>query len=118
MLKPFFLLYGFALIFHSSYSQDLIDVTDQTIKVSGMKEEKLMFGFASGDKIIFSFEEINNKEVKEIEVIEYPSNSKFSDYKSKRSYKTLTVSRQGVYIFRFANSAIGGKVCKIRIQRV
>ena len=39
-----------------------------------------------GDKILFSFQEVNNKE---LEVIEYPFNSKFSDYISKKSEKSF-----------------------------
>lgn len=99
--------------------QEPVDVTDQTIKIGGLKEEELYFGFAAGDKIIFNFEEVNNKELKEIEIIEYPSNSKFSDYKTKRvENKTISVIKQGVYIFKLKNSALGGRICKIKIQRI
>jgi hypothetical protein len=100
------------------YSQDPIDVSEQTIKVGGFKEEELLFGFAAGDKIVFAFQEANNKELKEIEIIEYPNNSKFSDYKTSKVEKTFAVTKQGVYIFRFKNSALGGRVCKIKIQRI
>ena len=50
-----------------------IDVTEQTIKIGPMQEQELQFGFAAGDKILFQFKEINDKELKEIEVIEYPT---------------------------------------------
>jgi hypothetical protein len=38
------------------------------------------YGFAEGDQMIFSFEEL--KELKESEIIEMPTSSKFMDYKS------------------------------------
>ena len=100
-------------------AQELIDVTEQTIKIGGTKEEELYFGFAEGDKILFNFEEIDKKELKEVEIIEYPSNSKFSDFKTKKiENKTFLVNKTGVYLFRFKNSALGGRICKIKIQRI
>lgn len=102
-----------------SFGQDLVDVTDQTIKVGGMKEEQLMFGFAEGDKIVFNFKEVDGKELKELEIIEYPASSKYSDFKTaKIENKTLNVAKKAVYIFRFKNSALAGRICKIHIQRI
>ncbi|MGL5891133.1 MAG: hypothetical protein ACRC3B_14685, partial [Bacteroidia bacterium] len=70
-------------------------------------------------KILFSFSETDGKELKEVEITEYPSNSKFSDFKtSKIENKSIAVSRKGVYKFRFYNSAMLGRVCKIKIQRI
>jgi hypothetical protein len=99
--------------------QQTVDVTEQTIKIGGMKEEEIYIGFAAGDKIVFSFKETNRKELKEVEILEYPSNSRFSDFKvDKIERKELSVSKQAVYIFRFKNSALGGRVCNIQIQRI
>jgi len=96
-----------------------IDVTEQTIKIGATKSEEIYIGFAAGDKILFNFEEVNKKELKEIEILEYPDNSKFSDFKThKIETKTLSVSKQSVYIFRFKNSALAGRICKIKIQRI
>ncbi len=101
----------------ATFGQDAVDVTDQTIKIKG--DEELYFGFAQGDKIIFNFREIDNKEFKEIEIVEYPNNSKFSDFKtSKIENKTLTVTKQAAYIFRFKSGGVGGKICKVQIQRI
>lgn len=120
MTKPIIIIIG--LFFFTTtvvFGQEPIDITDQTIKLGGFKEEELYFGFATGDKIIFNFEEANNKELKEVEIVEYPTNSKFSDYKTKRvDNKTISVTKQGVYIFRLKNSALGGRICKIKIQRI
>lgn len=120
MKQKLLTLIGLTLFTLMTYAQqESIDVTDQAIKLGGLKEEELYFGFAAGDKILFNFKEGDSKELKEIEIIEYPNNSKFSDYKSKLvENKTITVSKQGIYIFRFKNSALTGRICKIKIQRI
>ena len=96
-----------------------IDVAENTVKISRFGEEIFYYGFTEGDQIIFSFEEVNGKELKEIEIVEMPSSSKFTDYKTKRiDKKRLTINRTGIYKFRFANSAITGRVCRFKIQRI
>jgi hypothetical protein len=41
------------------------------------------------------------------------------DYKTKRiANKIMPISRTGIYKFRFANSAISGRICKFKIQRI
>lgn len=118
-MKEILLLALAATLSYSSFCQQIVDVTEQTLKIGSMKEEELYFGFAEGDQIIFNFTEADKKELKEVEIIEYPANSKFSDYKTARiEEKRLNVLRTGVYKFRFQNSAIGGRVCKIKIQRI
>jgi hypothetical protein len=95
------------------------EVADSTLKIGGLSEEVFYYGFAEGDQIVFSFEEVNGKELKEVEITEWPSNSKFMDYKTKKILnKMITVTRTGIYKFRFTNSAIGGRVCKFRIERI
>ena len=96
-----------------------IDVAENTLKIGRFGEETFFYGFAEGDKMIFSFEEANGKELKEIEIIELPSSSKFMDYKTSRiQNKTITINRAGIYKFRFANSAVAGRVCRFKIQRI
>ncbi len=111
------LLY-FSLI--TSYSQITpIEVTDLTLKVGSLSTEELYYGFAEGDQIVFDFEEVRGKKVKEIEITELPSNSKFMDYNSKKiENKVIHVRKKGVYCFRIKNSAMGKRICKIKIQRV
>ncbi len=118
MRTLFFIIAIFFFSFKTN-SQDIVDVTEQTIKIGGFKEEEILLGFAKGDKIIFSFKELGKKEMKEIEILEYPSNSKFSDYKThKIESKTISVNQTGVFVFRFKNSAMSGRICQIRIQRI
>lgn len=101
------------------HAQTPIDVTEQTIKVKAFSEEVLYFGFEEGDQIVFNFSEVDKKELKEIEIIEFPASSKFSDFKtSKIENKTINVNAKAVYKFRFYNSSLGGRICKIKIQRI
>ncbi|MFA0965015.1 hypothetical protein AB9P05_24615 [Roseivirga sp. BDSF3-8] len=100
-------------------AQQPIDLAESTVKVGGLTNEEVYFGFAAGDQIIFNFSEERGKEVKEVEIMELPATSKFMDYKTvKIENKTLTVPRTGIYKFRFKNSAIGGRVCSYKIQRI
>jgi hypothetical protein len=115
------LIIGIILCSKISFSQQAaVDVTDQTIKIGINKEEILYFGFAEGDQIIFNFSEADGKELKEVEIVEYPSSSKFSDFKTaKIENKTINVSKKSIYKFRFFNGALtAGRVCKIKIQRI
>ncbi len=95
-----------------------VEVAELTLKIGGMKTEEIYYGFAEGDQIEFSFEEVKGKTFKEIEIVELPENSKFMDYKCKSSSKKLAVHKKGVYKFSFRNSAITGRICRIHIKRI
>jgi hypothetical protein len=100
-------------------SAQTIDVAENTLKVGAFGEEVFYYGFAGGDQVIFNFEEANGKELKELEIIELPSSSKFMDYKTKKiESKNLNIFNTGIYKFRFANSALSGRICKFKIQRI
>jgi len=119
MKSAFPLLLSSLIIAQTGFSQQAVDVTDQTIKIGGLKEEEMFFAFAAGDQVIFDFRETDNKELKEVEILEYPSNSKFADFKTSRvESKRISVNQQSVYRFRFYNGAIGGRICKVKIQRI
>jgi hypothetical protein len=119
MNKMTFLILTFGLFSTSLFGQTTVDVVENTLRVGGLSEEVLYYGFAEGDKLIFSFEEVNGKELKELEIIELPSSSKFMDYKTKKiENKTINITRTGVYKFRLSNAAIGGRICKVKIQRI
>src|SRR5688500_19757097 len=103
------------LLFYQSSIAQLkpIDVAETTLKIARFGEEIFYYGFAEGDKMIFSFEEANGKELKEIEIIELPSSSRFTDYKtSSIKNKTIIINRTGIYKFRFANAAVAGRVSR------
>ena len=120
MIKKFtctLLLLPFYTLLNAQLSP--IDVAENTVKIARFGEEIFYYGFTEGDQVIFSFEEVNGKELKEIEIVEMPSSSKFTDYKSTRiDKKRLTINRTGIYKFRFANAAITGRVCRFKIQRI
>ena len=90
------------------------------MKVPPQGEEIFYYGFAEGDQLIFNFEEVNGKELKEFEIMFMPSKSIFMDYKTKKiENKILTISETGIYKFRFTNANIlSGRVCKFKIQRL
>ncbi|OSZ77718.1 hypothetical protein CAP36_15245 [Chitinophagaceae bacterium IBVUCB2] len=100
--------------------QTPVDVAETTLKVNILGEEFFYLGFAAGDKLIFSFEEANGKELKEVEITEMPSTSKFIAYKTSMiKNKQINVQKTGIYKFRFTNSAgISAKICKYKIQRI
>ena len=82
-----------------------IEVADITLKIGSKEEKELFYGFAAGDKIVFNFRETNDKELKEVEILEYPNNSKFKDYETKEiKDKTIKIIKTGIYKFRFYNS--------------
>jgi hypothetical protein len=115
------LLVLFGITFSSHlFAQSTIDVSETTLKIGGLGgEEVFYYGFAEGDQLIFSFQEVNGKELKEVEIIELPSSSKFMDYKaSKIENKIINVARSGIYKFRLLNSAVSGRICKVKIQRI
>ena len=121
MIRKFFftiLALGLLITFRLSGQKPVL-VVESSIKVAPFSEEFFYYGFAKGDKLIFSFEEANNKELKEVEIMEMPSSSKFMEYKTKKiENRTIAIVKQGIYKFRFANSTIFPKLCKYNIQRI
>ncbi|MDJ1485895.1 hypothetical protein QNI16_35770 [Cytophagaceae bacterium YF14B1] len=94
-------------------------VFESTLKVSAMGEEVFYYGFKAGDQLLIDLEEVKGKELKEFEVSEYPSSSKFMDYKTKKiTGKTIQIQSTAIYKFRLSNSSISGRICKIKLQRI
>lgn len=120
MKKSLTLLAFVASIFNNVTAQEPVDVAEISVKIGARGEEELYYGFAEGDKIIFSFTEADEREVKEVEIIELPTNSKFQDIETKGvKEKIIKVTKKGIYKFRFYNSAIlKGRICKVKIQRI
>lgn len=119
-MKKIILLFIYSFLCFNFHSQEKIEIVDKTIKFKAFSGEKdFYYGFAKGDKIIFSFSEINNKPLKTIEISEYPNNSKFKDFKSSYiNEKTITVLKTGIYKFTYNNSSPTGRICKINISRI
>src|ERR1041384_3743878 len=119
MIKTFLMMMIGSLTISQLYSQTPVMVVESTLKLGPFKEEVFYYGFAAGDKLVFNFEETNKKELKEVEIMEMPSTSRFMDYKTKKiENETLDIVNTGIYKFRFTNSNVFPKVCKFSIQRL
>ena len=100
-------------------AQTKVSLLESTKKISPISEENIFIGLHAGDVLVMNIEELNSKELKEIELIEYPSNSKFLDYKTPRiDNKQITINNTGIYKIRIANSAVSGRVCRINLDRI
>ena len=84
MKKMTFTILAFLTVMSVFGQLQPVDVAELTIKVGAMGSEELFYGFAEGDQIVFNFEELKGKELKELEIIELPSSSKFMDYKTTK----------------------------------
>jgi hypothetical protein len=103
----------------SLLAQSPILVAETNFKLPILGEEFFYFGFAGGDQVLFSFEEENGKDLKEIEIVEWPGISRYKEFKTGIiQNKTLTVLRTGIYQFRFANNMMLQKTCRLKIQRI
>lgn len=106
-------------LLNPAYAQVPVAVAESTLKISAFSEEEFYYGFAAGDQVIFSFREMNNKPLKELEIKEVPGNTVFMDYKTEKiKDKTILIPRSGIYKFRFQNDGLVGRVCKFKIQRI
>ena len=92
----------FLLLTTIGLAQQAIEITDQTLKISG--EEYLYFGFADGDQVIFSLEEVNGKELKEVEVLRYPDQVVYANLEVSKLQKNLRITEEGVYQFRLTTA--------------
>lgn len=108
-----------ALFTQLLFGQTPIEVTESTIKIHTAGEKSFYFGFAEGDQVIFNCEEINGKELNEVEIVEMSSTSKFKEYNTKSiKNKRFTIPKTAIYQFRFSNTAIGARICKYKIERI
>jgi hypothetical protein len=103
----------------TTYSQESVDLIESTLKLGITEEKEFYFGFAEGDQIVLNLEVLKGKSIGEVEVAEYPSFTKFTDYETSGiTNKKLPVSKDGIYKFRIKNKGLSGKICKIHIQRI
>jgi len=94
-------------------------VNESTIILDHKQTKEIYFSFAEGDEIILDLKMVKGKHIKEVEIIEMPSNSIFSDYKVKQlNAKRVMIRNKGIYKFRFYSSSLTRRVCKINIHRI
>lgn len=107
------------LAFNVTFSQEPILVTESTIILDVDQTKELYFSFAKGDEIIFNMEMIKGKNIKVIEVVETPSNTILTEFKSNGlKDKHIHIRNKGIYKFKFYSSSLTRRVCKIKIFRI
>jgi hypothetical protein len=93
-------------------------VADLEIKLEPGATEELMYGFATGDRVIFTIMP-NGAPVTEVTVMQYPDVVKYRGQEIKKEEKNeFVVNDKSVFVFKFSNKAKGKRSCKITIQRV
>jgi len=119
MFKKTFLFLALIISGITLATNQPILVTESTITIDFGQTKNLFFSFAEGDEIIFDFQLVKGKNLKEIEVVELPNNGVFSEFKAQKIVgKRITVRNKGLYKFKFRNSSLGRRVCKIKISRI
>ncbi|MEZ4809393.1 MAG: hypothetical protein R2819_03460 [Allomuricauda sp.] len=108
------------LVGYSSISQlDPLSVADLNFKIPIASYYELTYGFEAGDRIIIDFEEEKGKGVNQFEVLEYPSNARFTAFKVKEvKNKIIAVAKKGIYVFRFTNTSLGNRICRLKLKRI
>ncbi|MES1226622.1 MAG: hypothetical protein ABUT20_64705, partial [Bacteroidota bacterium] len=115
ILLLFVALSGFSF---PSFAQDTIVVVEKSIKMAGSSPATEYYGFAEGDKLIFTLS-LEKGELKDVAITEYPSNVIFQDHGIERiDKKVFTIPRMGVYRFEFFNSFILARTVNLKIQRI
>lgn len=96
-----------------------VEVCDLSLQFSNKEEQELFYGFAAGDKIVFSFSENVGAMLAEVEITEYPGNVKFKEVNTAAvKEKTIEVPKAAVYRFRFRSDTKKDRTIKVRIQRI
>lgn len=109
----------FVMMANLVLAQKPITVAEITLKIKPNSSEELLYGFAEGDQLLFTFEEDNNKKIGEVAVSEFPDVVKFRTIDTKKVKKQLiTVNHKAVFKFLFKNSDAEEKLAKVLIQRI
>jgi hypothetical protein len=106
---------AFSLI---SFGQDTVVVVEKSLKIGGMSPATEYYGFAEGDKLIFSLY-LEKGEIKDVTISEYPNTIKFAEHTiEKLDKKVFNIPKNGIYKFDYYNSYILPRVINIKIQRI
>lgn len=111
--------FALLFVFNLTFSQEPILVTESTVVLDLEQTQEFFFSFAEGDEIVFDMQMVKGSNIKEIEVVELPSNSLLTEFKSEGiNNKHIQIRNKGLYKFRFYSSSITRRVCKIKIHRI
>jgi hypothetical protein len=106
---------AFSLI---SFGQDTLVVVEKSLKIAGMSPATEYYGFAEGDKVIFTLF-LEKGELKDVSISEYPNNIKFAEHTiGKLDKKVIEIPRKGIYKFDYYNSYILPRTVNIKVQRI
>ena len=95
-----------------------VEVCDITLRFKGDDEQELYYGFAKGDRIVFSFREMDGQALASVEIAEYPDQVRFQELQTASiDKKVISVPSTAVYRFKFKNDR-KEKFCKVIIQRI
>ncbi|MBO6881876.1 hypothetical protein [Winogradskyella sp.] len=119
-MNKYLLLLFIALIkLNFCFANDPILVNESTIILDLDQTKELYFSFAEGDQIVLEMEMVKGKHIKEVKVVEMPTNTIFTEFKSKGiNKKNIPVRNKGIYMFSFYSSSLTRRVCKVKIYRI
>ena len=105
-----------------TYAQNTpIEVADLTVKVEGCSDRNVFYyGFAAGDQILLNIQEQNGKELKEIKVTEFFSETPIFQATETPEVKNklIQVPQKSVYKFEICKGALTRRTCKLSIKRI
>lgn len=106
----------FFFCFIISQAQEKI-ILNNKFKIGAMSNHLIYCGLAEGDELSFDFKLEKGKALNEFQIIGYPDNVIYSDFKTTQSSSTISINKKGIYLFRFKNLGIKMRVCSIVIKR-
>lgn len=119
MRHSFGIIATLLLLSSSIYGQTPIEIYGSTVKIEKQSMHEYLCGLAEGDQLLFSFNSEKGGKIDRVEILEYPSSTRFSDYKTASvKEKKLSVAHSGIYSFRFYNDDSKAKVIKYTINRI
>lgn len=102
----------------NSGSSSKLTLFDGEVKVGGLGVNDLYFGFAEGDKLIINVKEFNGRQISDVLIFHYPSDTIFKEKLVKEiSNKEVSITKTGVYWFKFSNAFGEGRIYKVKIER-
>ena len=96
-----------------------ITVAELQLKLEPADMQELLYGFAEGDRVIFTIQEANGNYISEVSVMQYPESFKYKGQNVKKEKgHEFTVTNKSVFAFRFKNDTRGKRICNVKIVRV
>lgn len=104
----------------SGRAQQVIEVAQLTLRVAPGSTEELYYGFAEGDRVLLTVEELGGKSIKEIEMAVYPDQVKLLERETAGfTNREIIVQRSAVYAIRLKNTALlGERNCRVIVKRI